>query len=374
MLSSSALKQRWWLHRDQKLSYNPVRDANHISVHPNAFSMEKCYQSSLYMIDSTEEEQDGFICCPGSHLWNDADGWESSADRHHVSVPYDDPRVVEHISKLIVYAGEMIIWDSRLAHMGGFVGQARNKSTGLFVKMLRLDPVEPDDFNGIRRSLNRNGVCLVKGVADTDEMHNIKEQLRHDISSVYDLPLASAWNAYPKECYGRPNKGGGSWGPIACGKAAWDARLLPKRVKIFQELLDLPNYEDMVVSLDSVHWSVEHPRLSFMASFSPRDTRSDAAYKRKCVAQAYGLARTTHWANIGDISKFNYGSERNSIPQKRYESISKNWKGYGSLVVAPYDVRKVYVKQLAKKLNDMADAITVDEATAMLEPSVSSWL
>ena len=369
MLSSTALKQRWWMHRDQKVSYDPARDANHISSHPTR--MEKCFQSSLYMMDSTEEEQDSFICCPGSHNWEDAEGWESSPDRHHVSVPHTDPRVIEHISKLVVYAGEMIIWDSRLAHMGGYVGQARKKGTGLLVKMLRLEPIEPDDFNGIRRALNMNGVCLVKGVADTDEMHHIKEQLRHDISNVYDLPLASEWNAYPKECYGRPNKGGGSWGPIACGKAAWDARLLPKRVKIFQELLDST---DILVSLDSVHWNVEHPRLSFMASFSPRSTRTDEAYKRKCVSQAYGLTRTTHWANMGDISKFNYGSERNSVPQRRYESISRNWKGYGSLVSAPDDVRKVYVKQLAKKLNEVAGAMTVDEATAMLDSSVSRWL
>jgi hypothetical protein len=374
MLSSTALKQRWWLHRDQKLAYDNARDICHIKMHPNAFSVEKCYQSSLYMMDSIEEEHDGFICCPGSHLWDDTEGWESSGDRHHVSVPYTDQRVVENISKLVVYAGEMILWDSRLAHMGGYVGQARKKATGLLVKMLRLDPIEPDDFHGIRRSLNRDGVCLVKSVADADDMHHTKEQLRRDISDIYNLPIASEWNAYPQECYGRPNKGGGAWGPIACGKAAWDARLLPKRVKIFQELLDLPNIEDMVVSIDSVHWSVEHPRLSFMASFSPKSTRTDEAYKRKCIAHAYGLARTTHWANIGDISTFNYGSERNSIPQKRYESISKSWKGYGSMVVAPDDVRHTYVKQLAKKLNTVAVGMTTDEATALLDPSVSAWL
>lgn len=374
MLSSTALKQRWWLHRDQKLAYDPVRDAPHIAAHPNAFSVEKCYQSSLYMMDSTDEEQDGFICCPGSHVWDDDVGWESSADRHHVSVPYTDPRVAECISKLIVYAGEMIVWDSRLAHMGGYLGQPRKKTNGLSVDMLRLDPIEPDDFNGIRRALNRDGVCVVKGVADQDDMRNIKRQLCRDISDMYDLPIASEWNLYPAECYGRPNKGGGSWGPVACGKAAWDARLLPRRVKIFQELLDLPSVDDMVVSLDSVHWSVEHPRLSFMASFAPRTARSDEAYKRKCVAQASGLVRTTHWAHIGDVSKFNYGSERNAIPQRRYESISRRWKGYGSLAHAPDDVRKVYVKQLSKKFYAVAAGLSVDEATAMLDPSVSKWL
>lgn len=374
MFSTSALKQRWWMHRDQKLVFVPSRDAPHIKKHPNAFSVRRCFQSSLYMTDSTENEHDSFICCPGSHEWRDAEGWDSTPDRHHVSVPHTDQRVVDGISKLVIRAGEMILWDSRLAHMGGYINQARNKTTGLRVQTLRLEPIDPHDFDGITGALRRDGVCLVKNVADEDDMTRIKEQLRQDISHIYDIPLVDDWSKYPKECYGRPNKGGGSWGPIACGKAAWDARLLPKRVRIFQHLLDIDEPEDMVVSLDSVHWSTEHPRLSFMASFSPRASRTDEAYKRKCVSQAYGLTRTTHWANIGDISIYNYGSERNRIPQQRYESVSRKWRGHGSLVYAPDDVRKTYVKQLAFKLNTIASAATTDEATALLDPCVSRWL
>ena len=121
MFSSTDLKQRWWMHRDQKLAYDPVRDAEHVRAHPNAFSVTRCYQSSLYLTDSVDEGDDGFVCCPGSHAWPDGDGWENSRDRHHVSVPPDDPRVVRAVSKLVVRRGEMIVWDSRLAHMGGYL-------------------------------------------------------------------------------------------------------------------------------------------------------------------------------------------------------------------------------------------------------------
>jgi hypothetical protein len=371
MLSMSSLKQRWWMHRDQKLKYCPVRDKSHINKYPNAFSMEKCFQSSLYITDSINHEDDGFICCPGSHVWNDEVDWDSSPDRHHVHVPYTDQRVIDNVSKLIIYAGEMIIWDSKLAHMGGYINKVRKNSKGLHVKMIRLEPIDSNDFHRIKELLDLNGVCVVKNIASDDDMVNIKEQLRKDISEIYDIPLASEWSKYPKECYGRVNKGGSSWGPIACGKAAWDARILPKRVQIFKSLLDT---DDIVVSLDSVHWNIEHQRLSFMASFSPRSIRSDDAYKRKCISQAYGLTRTTHWAHIGDISKFNYGSERNSIPHTRYLSISNNWKGYGSLTNASEEVRNTYVKVLSKKINALADQLTIDEVEKLLDPNIFKWL
>jgi hypothetical protein len=344
------------MHRDQKLSYDPVRDAPHVKKHPNAFSMERCYQSSLYMTDSTRGTDDGFVCCPGSHLWDDTPDWISAPDRHHVAVPQTDPRVSLSLSKLIVYAGEMIMWDSRLAHMGGWV----KKET----IMRRLDPLDHDDFQGIQNALDVHGVCVIKDVASKEDMDRITDQLRHDVASIYGLPVAPDWKSYPQACYGRPNKGGGSWGPVACTKAAWDARLLPRRVAIFQSLLGT---EDIVVSLDSVHWSVDHPRLSFMASFAPRATRSLEAYRRKCVSQAYGLTRTTHWANLGDISMFNYGGERNNLPQRRFESVSKDWKGYGSRACAPDTVRRTYVKQVAKVVSTMSGEDLLDE-------DVSRWL
>jgi hypothetical protein len=370
MLSNSALKQRWWMHRDQK-TYDPKRDANHLKTNPSAFSMEHCYQSSLYLHDSTDHESDSFICCPGSHIWEDTEEYTSSPDRHHVSVPYMDQRVIDTVSKLIIYSGEMIIWDSRLAHMGGYISKPRKNTNGLEVKMLRLEPIDHDNFQKIKDELEQNGFCIVKGVISPDEIRRLKDQLKNDISKIYNLPEANDWSEYPDDCYGRTNKGGGSWGPIACSKAAWESRILPRRVEIFKNLL---NSNDLVVSLDSVHWNVKHKRLSFMASFSPRHLRSNDAYKRKCISQAYGMTRTTHWAHLGDISKFNFGSERNSMPHKRFQAVSREWKGHGSLVTMPESLREVYAKALSQNISNVSKTITIDEATELLEPDVSRWL
>lgn len=371
MFRSTGLKQRWWLHRDQKIKHIPQRDTMHIQKHPNAFAMSICYQSSLYLTDCEKEEEDSFICCPGSHLWEDGDGWENSSERHHVSVPYTDTRVKESVSKLIVKTGEMIIWDSRIAHMGGYLDKISSRAKGILVKMVRLDVKEPEDMDSIKASLNKDGVCIVK-IADVETVKHIKALLCEDISNIYNLPMLDEWNKYPSTVYGRANKGGGSWGPIACGRAAWEARLLPQRIKVFQSLLGMT---DIVVSIDSVHWNIEnHTRLSFMASFCPRNIRSNEAYKRKCISQAYGLTRTTHWANVGDISKFNYGSEHNRMPQERYEAISKNWKGHGSNVYAPEELRNTYVKQIANIIAQKANQMTIEEVSSLLDPSVSQWL
>lgn len=363
------------MHRDQKLAYDPVRDAEHVRAHPNAFGMSRCYQSSLYLTDCVDEGDDGFVCCPGSHEWPDADGWENTRDRHHVSVPHDDPRVVRAISKLIVRRGEMIVWDSRLAHMGAYLRPPRSLAPsrpkrGLDVRSLRLDVFDPSDVEGARAALDRDGVCLVK-IAKEEEMHRIEGFLCADLSRAYDLPLLDEWNAYPPRVYGRPNKGGGSWGPVACGRAAWEARLLPTRVDLFRALLGT---DDVVVSIDSVHWSAERNRLCFMASFCDRKDRSDEAYKRKCVSQAYGLTRTTHWANTGDVSLFNYGGERNGTPQERFDSVSRKWKGHGAIFPAPERIRKTHVKGLARVVSAEAARMSRDEATALLDPTVSRWL
>ena len=371
MFSSTDLKQRWWMHRDQKLAYDPVRDAEHVRAHPNAFSVTRCYQSSLYLTDSVDEGDDGFVCCPGSHAWPDGDGWKNSRDRHHVSVPPDDPRVVRAVSKLVVRRGEMIVWDSRLAHMGGYLRPPSTRATrGLVVGSLRLALLDPSDDQAVRASLDENGVCLVK-IATEDEMRGIEKALCADLSRAYDLPLLDEWRAYPSHVFGRPNKGGGSWAPVACGRAACEARLLPKRVDLFRALLGT---QDVVVSIDSVHWTSERNRLCFMASFCDRKDRSDEAYKRKCVCQAYGLTRTTHWANTGHVSLFNYGGERNKFPQQRFEIVSRGWKGHGAISPAPERIRRTYVKRLARVVSDEAARMSTDEAIALLDPAVSCWL
>jgi len=171
-------------------------------------------------------------------------------------------------------------------------------------------------------------------------------------------------------CYGRVNKGGGAWGPISCTSAAWEARILPNRVKIFQHLL---NDNDIVVSIDSVHWNIDHTRLSFMASFCPRVQRSESALKIKCIAQAYGLTRTTHWANLGQISGFNFGSEWNSIPDDRLKAVSSNWRGFG-YVNGKLPPINTNVKNIKNVITKIAESMTHDEAVSCLDESVSRWL
>ncbi len=61
--------------------------------------------------------------------------------------------------------------------MGGYINQAR-KTAGLHVQTLRLEPIDPHDFDGITGALHRDGACLVKNVTDEDDMTRIKEQLR----------------------------------------------------------------------------------------------------------------------------------------------------------------------------------------------------
>jgi hypothetical protein len=364
-IANSEMKTRWWMHRDQKIA-NVVTDTN-------AYN-RRSYQSSLYLADSVNLHDDSFVCCPGSHRWADADGWVSSSDRQHVSVPASDPRVQAVVSKLIVKKGEMVVWDSRLAHMGGYLAECSTKqpNSTCTVRMLRLDPQEWQDTVAIKLALETDGVVLIKDVANTSEMDSVKEQLRLDIASIYAVEPRADWKSYASETYGRTSKGGGSWGAVCCSQAVWNARLLPRRVAVFKSILD---HEDLVVSIDSVHWSVGHPRLSVMASFCRRDCRPDDAYKIKCVAQAYGLTRTTHWAHAGDVSGFNYGADRDSKPQARLDAISSQWRGFGCKMRCGLpDASKVSVKGLKKFMNDVAKSMTCDEATALLEPEVCRWL
>jgi hypothetical protein len=358
------------MHRDQKIQKDIIRDKVHLKAHPNAFDMERCYQSSVYYTDSVNLGDDSFICCPGSHNWSDGIDWESSGDRHHVSVPESDPRVKDAVRKLIVKKGEMVVWDSRLAHMGGYLTKYNTKS--ITVEMIRLDPIDWQDSNVIKHKLETDGVVIIKDVATARDMDTFREQLRLDIASIYALEPAKDWKSYPEEIYGRTTRGGGSWGAVCCSRAVWEARLLPRRVAVFKKLLDA---ENIVVSIDSVHWSVGHPRLSVMASFCSKENRTEYAYKVKCVSQAYGLTRTTHWANNADISGFSYGTDRNTKPQERLNDISPVWRGHGSAHLRHDlpDVSKVGVKSLKAHINRVASDMTMNQATGLLVSEVSSW-
>ena len=374
-ITNSELKTRWWMHRDQKLQVDETRDNVHLRECPDAFCMERCYQSSVYFTDSKQLHDDSFICCPGSQNWPDADGWVSSGDRHNVSVPADDPRVMASVSKLIIERGEMIVWDSRLAHMGGYLSECKNgvrKGGRLIVKMLRLPSLEYGNKTGIKKALETDGVALIKDIANGDEIISIKEQLCMDIASIYGVEQKKDWESYSPETYGRTSKGGGSWGAICCSEAVWRGRLLPRRVTVFKDLLKTDN---IVVSIDSVHWSVGHSRLAIMASFCAEEQRSSLAFKIKCVSQAYGLTRTTHWACFADISGFNYGADRDKNPQARLDAISTEWNGFGCVLPCGLpDISKVGVRGLKKFITQVATSLNVEEAGALLDIEVSRWL
>lgn len=347
------LPSRWWMHRDQKMDDASV-----------------CFQSSLYFEDCERESDDSFICCPGSHLWENGVGWETSATRDHVSVPHEDPMVREHARKLIIKKGEMILWNSKLAHMGGYI----TKKGSIPVSMIRLPERAHDDIENIKADLRTSGVTLVKDVADAEEMNEIYAQFCRDVSKIYDIPTSERVFDNPDFVFGRQNKGGGAWGPISCAKAAWDARLLPKRIEIFKKLLDC---DDLCVGIDSMHINNKHKRFCSMASFSPKHARSESALKRKCLGQALGIIRTTHWAHRGNYSKFGFGTDRNRKPQERFERISKSWIGHGCVKVPERivdTIRDAYVKTHSQALTKMADSLTLTEAASMVTDEVLSFL
>lgn len=183
------LPSRWWMHRDQKMDDASV-----------------CFQSSLYFEDCERESDDSFICCPGSHLWENGVGWETSATRDHVSVPHEDPMVREHARKLIIKKGEMILWNSKLAHMGGYI----TKKGSIPVSMIRLPERAHDDIENIKADLRTSGVTLVKDVADAEEMNEIYAQFCRDVSKIYDIPTSERVFDNPDFVFGRQNKGGGT--------------------------------------------------------------------------------------------------------------------------------------------------------------------
>lgn len=344
---------RWWMHRDQKMD-----------------DSTRCYQSSVYFEDCVRECDDSFICCPGSHMWENGPDWVTSANRDHVSVPHEDPKVREHLCKLVIKKGEMIIWNSKLAHMGGYI----TKSKVIPVSMKRLAERSHEDIENIKNDLETHGVALVKDVVTSEQMKDIYAQFCRDVSKIYDISASERVFDNPDFVFGRQNKGGGAWAPISCTKAAWDARLLPRRLEIFKKLLE---DDDLCVGIDSLHINNRHNRFCSMASFSPKRERSESALKRKCLAQALGIIRTTHWAHRGNYSKFGFGTDRNRKPQERFERVSKSWRGHGCVKVPEHileSVRAAYVKTHSQVLTKIADSLTLTDAKSMVTEEVLQFL
>ena len=146
------------------------------------------------------------------------------------------------------------------------------------------------------------------------------------------------------------------------------ARLLPNRVALFKRLLE---EDDLVVSIDSVHWSPSNHRLCFMASFAPRRLRDAAALKRKCVALASGRLRTTHHAAIGDISRHSCASGR----FHKMQDLSTSWRSpAASGHVLPPRLTEASPLSFHSVAVGVADSITLEEAKKLVKPEYLQWL
>ena len=375
--TGSQAQQKAWLHRDRRQQEG---DKDKLLIkHTNAFSLPTSYQSSVYFEPSLTAKADGFICVLKSHTMQDRVGWSKASDRHAVNIPVTALGRDLRISKLLVNAGDCLIWDSNLVHMGGSAGLKRPRDddeNAVEIDLVELDAKACDDYTGIKAALAEDGVARVKEVASALDIEQFKSQLSLDVSKAYGVTTPSEWYDLPSHVFGRLNKGGGAWSPVCTTQAAWRARLLPKRVAIFQHLYPR---ETLVVSIDSLHWNpVEGARrLCSMASFSPERYRSDEARKRKALCQASGRARTTHEAELGQPTTFGYGAERmGNAPQQRIDSLVPSHRGFGCAQkgTIPWRVLNMKARHVAKAIQETAREMTIESCKMLLEEDVWEWL
>ena len=101
----------------------------------------------------------------------------------------------------------MIIWNSKLAHMGGYL----TKSKAIPVSMKRLAERSYEDIENIKNDLETHGVALVKDVMTSKQMKDIYAQFCQDVSKIYDISASERVFDNPDFVFGRQNKGGGAW-------------------------------------------------------------------------------------------------------------------------------------------------------------------
>lgn len=361
----SAFCKAAWPHRDQKLRWDPQRDAAHVRRIPNAFDHEVCVQSSLYLTDCDTLAHDTFAFCPGSHLWPDAPNWTVSGERHQVTV---DPRDIgTRTVKLAAKAGDLVLWNATTIHWGhpGVSATIPTRAKEV-VEMPLWRKVTAGDPEAIREALGTDGVCIVE-LLGPEEIETLRTQFVEDGNALFK-PAApyTRWDQIPTIGSG---KGGSAAPTLTLSKWAWDARLHPKRVGLFRALL---GEEDLCVGLDSVHYSPSGGRLCSMASFSPKRVRSEAALKRKCVAAAWGRWRTTHWAAHGDLSTFCYGSRFDG--PRAFGAADPSWVGWAAATDHHRVLKDVTFGTARIRLERLAAAMTRDEATRLVKVDILDFL
>lgn len=360
--------QSAWPHRDEKLNYDIQRDIQHKKRIPNAFEHgEVCLQSSLYLTDCDSLENDTFAFCPGSHKWHDEPNWIVSGDRHQVTV---DPKDITTRSvKLAARSGDLVIWKSTTIHWGhpGVSGMIPARAKEIVTLPLWRNEVSLEDIEGIRNGLQRDGACVIPLITQ-EEVETLKTQFVKDGNELFkpDVPYTQ-WDQVPTIGSG---KGGSAAPTLTLSKWAWDARLHSKRVELFRRLL---GEDEICVGLDSVHYNPKGNRLCSMASFSPRRERTDEAFKRKCVAAAWGRWRMTHWAAHGDLSKFCYGNRFEG--PRAFSAVDSTWVGWAAeddkilkqLQDASFGTARSCIERLASSL-------TMEEVRRLIKSEIIEFL
>lgn len=366
--SKSSFIKAAWSHRDQKLTHDTKRDAPHEKRIPNAFAHGErlCIQSSLYLTDCDQLAHDTFAFCPGSHLWTDEPHWHVSADRHSVSVDPND--ITTRCVKVACKAGDLILWYSKTIHWGhpGISETIPTRVREVVTMPLWRNEVPFDDIEAIRDALQRDGACVIP-LATQEEIAQLKEQFVIDANDIFkpEIPYQH-WSDVSTIGGG---KGGSAAPPLTLSKWAWDAKLHPKRVALFRQLL---GEDDICVGLDSVHWSPSGNRLCSMASFSPKRERSQDAFKRKCVAAAWGRWRTTHWAAHGDLSKFCYGTRFNG--PRGLAAIHSEWIGWATAESATLRFATVSFGTARCSVEQIAKSLTVEDAAQLIKPEILMFI
>ena len=370
-LSATRFRKEAWFHRDEK-TYVASRDGPHLKKHADAFAYPDSYQSALNFT-YCGKQQASFVFLLASHLEPDQPSYRTADDAHRVMVPYQEVQK-KTICKAEVKEGEMIIWKSSLIHAGGFetLQETREKESDIEVCMWRVVK-NKEDTNGIRETLDTVGACIIP-ILSPEEIRNFLQEFTCDLNAIFQPKEPfQTWTDAPKAGSGR---GGSAIPPITLGKFAWDAKLHPERVALFQRLLQDPN---LCVGLDSVHWSPEHGRVAVMASFAPVLQRGDEAFKRKCVAAAFGRWRTTHWSQFGDLSSFCYGDRfRRS---QHFANVSPTWTAHALNGESEIWKTRVYpvlqqkrVGELPKAIQEIAARLTVEEAKELVRDSLVAFL
>lgn len=365
-LSSPQWKKSFWPHRDEKI-FDEIRDAKHIKKIPNAFLYPNCIQSSLYLTECGMKE-DSFVFCPGSHKFPESSEWRISGDAHRVIVPISEMK--DKCVKVHTKPGDLILWYSKTIHCGGCPNMfpVRKRATDIKMPLWRCEK-QKNDIQGIKECLEEYGACIVPLISG-EEVSVILKQFVADLNEIFqpETPFTS-WKDAPADASG---KGGSAIPPITLAKWAWDCKLHPERVSLFQKLLGA---EDICVGLDSVHWSPMNGRVSVMASFCPKSQRSEEAYKRKCIMAAWGKWRTSHWAQFSIPSIFCYGDRFRR--GKHFETVSSNWIPWAAHSNSTSVLSELYhctVHKAIQTIEFTTNKLSVKQAEELVKEDIRKFL